>query len=158
MAVLKRFSYDNIVEHNPTAPDPVDYDGGEGGEGGEGGGGSGGGVKPTGIDMGIRTSDAITIAPFANVSVGAATGCYITDGEIYANDLSDKIIVPYGVGIHGELDEWYVSSFYYQQGTDWSVQLFNLSDSNVTITQGTTLLRCTVYSFEESSDEEQVMV
>ena len=32
MAVLKRFSYDNIVEHNPTAPDPV-----------EGGGGSGGG-------------------------------------------------------------------------------------------------------------------
>lgn len=32
MAVLKRFSYDNIVEHNPTAPDPVDYDGG--GEGG----------------------------------------------------------------------------------------------------------------------------
>ncbi len=34
MAVLKRFSYDNIVEHNPTAPDPVDYDGG-GGSGGE---------------------------------------------------------------------------------------------------------------------------
>lgn len=33
MAVLKRFSYDNIVEHNPTAPDPVDYDGG-----GDGGG------------------------------------------------------------------------------------------------------------------------
>lgn len=32
MAVLKRFSYDNIVEHNPTAPDPV--------EGGGGGGGS----------------------------------------------------------------------------------------------------------------------
>lgn len=28
MAVLKRFSYDNIVEHNPNAPDPVDYEGG----------------------------------------------------------------------------------------------------------------------------------
>lgn len=34
MAVLKRFSYDNIVEHNPTAPDPVDYEGGGGGSGG----------------------------------------------------------------------------------------------------------------------------
>lgn len=31
MAVLKKFSYDNIVEHNPTAPDPV-----EGGGGGAG--------------------------------------------------------------------------------------------------------------------------
>lgn len=39
MAVLKRFSYDNIVEHNPTAPDPVDYNGG--GSGGEGGGSGG---------------------------------------------------------------------------------------------------------------------
>lgn len=28
MAVLKRFSYDNIVEHNPTAPDPVEGGGG----------------------------------------------------------------------------------------------------------------------------------
>lgn len=28
MAVLKRFSYDNIVEHNPTAPDPVQGGGG----------------------------------------------------------------------------------------------------------------------------------
>lgn len=28
MAVLKRFSYDNIVEHNPTAPDPVEGSGG----------------------------------------------------------------------------------------------------------------------------------
>lgn len=36
MAVLKRFSYDNIVEHNPNAPDPVDYEGG--GEGGGDGG------------------------------------------------------------------------------------------------------------------------
>lgn len=34
MGVLKRFSYDNIVIHDPTAPDPVDYEGG-----GEGGGG-----------------------------------------------------------------------------------------------------------------------
>ena len=32
MAVLKRFSYDNIVEHNPTAPDPVEGGGGSGGE------------------------------------------------------------------------------------------------------------------------------
>ena len=31
MAVLKRFSYDNIVEHNPTAPDPVEGGGGSGG-------------------------------------------------------------------------------------------------------------------------------
>ena len=30
MGTLKRFSYDNIVEHNPTAPDPVEG-GGEGG-------------------------------------------------------------------------------------------------------------------------------
>ena len=36
MGTLKRFSYDNIVEHNPTAPDPVDYEGG--GEGGDGSG------------------------------------------------------------------------------------------------------------------------
>ena len=33
MAVLKRFSYDNIVEHNPTAPDPVEGGGGSGGDG-----------------------------------------------------------------------------------------------------------------------------
>lgn len=32
MGTLKRFSYDNIVIHDPTAPDPVDYEGG--GEGG----------------------------------------------------------------------------------------------------------------------------
>ena len=38
MGTLKRFSYDNIVIHDPTAPDPVDYDGG-----GEGGGSGGGG-------------------------------------------------------------------------------------------------------------------
>ena len=36
MGTLKRFSYDNIVIHDPTAPDPVDYDGGGEG-GGEGG-------------------------------------------------------------------------------------------------------------------------
>lgn len=43
MGVLKRFSYDNIVIHDPTAPDPVDYDGGGegGGDGGEGGGDGG---------------------------------------------------------------------------------------------------------------------
>ena len=146
MAVLKRFSYDNIVEHNPTAPDPVDYDGG---------GGSGGGIKPSGVDMDIITRDAITISPFGSVAVGASTGCYITNGHLYANDLSDKVIVPYHVGVHGELDDWYVSMFYYGTGSTWHLTVNSLSENNVTITQGTTLLPCTVYSFEEQSGEDQ---
>lgn len=64
MAVLKRFSYDNIVEHNPTAPDPV-----------EGGGSGGGGIMY--INSLPPNADGETLTPdktFAEVQEALLNG------------------------------------------------------------------------------------
>lgn len=80
MAVLKRFSYDNIVEHNPTAPDPVEG-------GGEGGGDGGAGVfLVTFVDGDTLTCDKTLQeinAAYAAGNLIMARFVYIKDGETF---------------------------------------------------------------------------
>ena len=99
MGTLKRLSYDNIVEHNPTAPDPVE------------GGGEGGGSMPKTYFGGSYTVDIPRSIPASAAIELVPCNIIVDESADFPSGVNPDELLPiynvYSLSIPEELKDYY---------------------------------------------------